>query len=114
MASVAKRLRQRFVVPPLVGSTPIVRPAVKRVKIGLTVTSISRQREIPRTLSWGIKFITVLKLSGIPTPHNNQNICDNSSQSMSACSSFFYAAIEKRVEKIKNCVILSKRCQAEK
>ncbi len=53
MASVAKRLRQRFVVPPLVGSTPIVRPAVKRVTIGLTLSSSSGQREIPRSLSSG-------------------------------------------------------------
>ena len=56
MASVAKRLRQRIVVPPLVGSTPIVRPEVtpnsqlecQLERQLLTKISLSNQCEIPR------------------------------------------------------------------
>lgn len=38
MASVAKRLRQRIVVPPLVGSTPIVRPTATKGTVEMILT----------------------------------------------------------------------------
>jgi hypothetical protein len=54
MASVAKWLRQRFVVPPLVGSIPIVRPNKKietvlgTVSIFLGILTLSLRDKIAR------------------------------------------------------------------
>jgi hypothetical protein len=47
MASVAKWLRQRIVVPPFVGSSPIVRPRVKQIN---TATSKSKTPQLSLVL----------------------------------------------------------------
>ncbi len=45
MASVAKWLRQRIVVPPFVGSSPIVRPDFKFHPINLDVGAVQRDQD---------------------------------------------------------------------
>ncbi len=49
MASVAKRLRQRIVVPPFVGSSPIIRPCFRLVK---SLDRVNREDEELECLIW--------------------------------------------------------------
>lgn len=58
MASVAKWLRQRIVVPPLVGSSPIVRPLLLDNQLVFCVQTYSKVSEILEFEGVGLLDVT--------------------------------------------------------